>query len=92
MLCSGGPAFGFVFEDHAFEQGLNDLLFFWRELGDRFKLELKIAIGTALIGAEDQHICTHLESDREPVRFMVNCLDMFQRIGQERNYRKAPMR
>jgi hypothetical protein len=38
-----------VFEDHAFEQGLDDLLFFGRELGDGFELEAEIAIGTAFI-------------------------------------------
>jgi hypothetical protein len=36
-----------VFEDHAFKQRLDDLLFFWCELGDGFKLEAKIAIRAA---------------------------------------------
>jgi hypothetical protein len=34
--------------------------------GDGFKLETEISIGTALIGAEDQHICAHLQSDSKP--------------------------
>ena len=59
-LCGGGPAFGFVFEDHAFEQGLDDLFLFGGKLGDGFKLEAKIAIRAALVSPEDQHICTHL--------------------------------
>ena len=56
MLCSGGPAFSFVLEDHAFEQCLDDLLFFGCKLRDGFELEAKIAIGAALIGAKDKHI------------------------------------
>jgi len=35
-----------VFEDHTFEQGLDELLLFGRELGDGFKLKLKITIRT----------------------------------------------
>lgn len=55
-----------MFEDHAFEQGLDYLLLFGREFGDAFKLKLKITIRPAFIRAKDQHICTHLQSDREP--------------------------
>ena len=55
-----------MFEDHAFEQGLDDLLFFGCELCDGFELEPKISIRAALISAKDQHICTHLQSDSEP--------------------------
>ena len=29
---SGGPAFAFVFEDHVFEQGLDDPFFLGREI------------------------------------------------------------
>jgi hypothetical protein len=36
-----------VFEDHDFEQGLDDLLFFGCELCDSFELEPKIAVGAA---------------------------------------------
>ena len=49
-----------MFEDHAFQQSFNDLLLFWCELRDSFKQKTEIAIGTALVGAEDQHICAHL--------------------------------
>jgi hypothetical protein len=51
-----------MIDDHAFEQGLNDLLFFGCKLGDGFELELTIPIRPALIGAKDQHICTHLQT------------------------------
>lgn len=39
----------FVLEDHAFKQRLDDLLFFWCELGDGFELQAEIAIGDALL-------------------------------------------
>lgn len=39
-----------MFEDHAFEQGLDDLLFFGCELCDGFELEPKISIRATLIG------------------------------------------
>ena len=48
-----------MIEDHAFEQGLDDLLFFGCELCDGFELVPKISIRATLISAKDQHICTH---------------------------------
>lgn len=37
-LCDRGPTLGFVFEDHAFEQGFDDFLFFVSKLRDGFEL------------------------------------------------------
>jgi hypothetical protein len=59
-----------VFEDHTFQERLDNLLFLGRKLRDSFKLEAEIAIGAAFVGAEDQHICTHLQSDREPSNYI----------------------
>ena len=59
-----------MFENEAFEHGLNHTFLFRGELRDSFKLEAEIAIRTALIGAEDQHICTHLQSDSEPSNYI----------------------
>ena len=55
-----------MLEDHSFEQGLDDFLYINSELRDSFKLQTEIAVRSALVGAEDQHICAHLQSDREP--------------------------
>lgn len=49
-----------MLEDHAFEQDLDDLLFFRRELGNSFKLQKQFPIWAEFIDIEDQHICAHL--------------------------------
>jgi hypothetical protein len=54
------------FEDRSFQQPLDDFLLVGRELRDSFKLQTKIAVGTALICTENQDICAHLQSDWEP--------------------------
>ena len=55
-----------MLEDHSFQQRFDDFLFIGGELRDSFKLQTEIAVWAALVRAEDQHICTHLQSDREP--------------------------
>ena len=55
-----------MLEDHSFRQGFDNFLFIGRELRDSFKLQAEIAVRSAFIRAEVQHICAHLQSDREP--------------------------
>ena len=51
-LLSGRPAAGFLLEDHAGENLLDNLLGFRVELGDGLKLELEVVAGAALILGE----------------------------------------
>ena len=43
-----------MFEDHAFEEGFDDALFFFREAGDGLELELEIVRGSAFRFIEQQ--------------------------------------
>ena len=61
------PASGFMFEDHAVEQGADDAFLIGVEEGDGLELELEVLVGAALIFAEQLQIRTHLESDGEAV-------------------------
>ena len=53
-------------EDHAVEQGTDDLFFFRIEPGDGFELQLQLVVGAALVFGEEQQICTYAQSHGHP--------------------------
>lgn len=50
--CRRRPASSFVFEDHAVEEGADDVFLFWIETGDGFELKSELVIGAAFVFAE----------------------------------------
>ena len=47
-----GPATGFVLQNHALEDGLDDVLFLAGEAGHGLELELEVVVGAALVPGE----------------------------------------
>lgn len=54
-----------MFEDHAFEEGLDDALFLFGEAGDGLELQFQIVGRSAFVLAEDQIVGADLKDARE---------------------------
>lgn len=57
-----------MLEDHAFEQGADDLLVLWRHARDGLEVQAQVVAGAALVLIEQQRIAADAEGDGEPAQ------------------------